>query len=88
MFSLFATGVLDTGGKFTASVVDTGGNLPPVSTTSAVLLANFPLLLLTLVANWYLVWLIPLTCEYRRKFLIKFKKYPNVIFTGLGEGDS
>jgi hypothetical protein len=28
---LFATGVVDTGGKFAAGVVDTGGNLPPVS---------------------------------------------------------
>jgi hypothetical protein len=25
LFPLFATGVVDTGGKFTASVVDTGG---------------------------------------------------------------
>ncbi len=53
MFPLFAPGVLDTGGKFTASVVDTGGNLPPLSSTSAVLVANFPLVLLTLVANWH-----------------------------------
>jgi hypothetical protein len=30
---LFATGVVDTGGKFAAGVVDTGGNLPPVSLT-------------------------------------------------------
>jgi hypothetical protein len=28
---LFATGVNDTSGKFAAGVVDTGGNLPPVS---------------------------------------------------------
>jgi hypothetical protein len=40
LFPLFATGVNDTGGKFAASVVDTGGNLspaanlPPVSATS------------------------------------------------------
>jgi hypothetical protein len=27
----FATGVVDTGGKFAIGVVDTGGNLPPVS---------------------------------------------------------
>ncbi len=33
MFSLFATGVIDTGGKFAAGVVDTGGKLPPVLTT-------------------------------------------------------
>ncbi len=29
----FATGVNDTSGKFAASVSDTGGNLPPLSTT-------------------------------------------------------
>jgi hypothetical protein len=31
LFPLFATGVIDTGGKFAAGVVDTGGKLPPVS---------------------------------------------------------
>jgi hypothetical protein len=31
LFPLFATGVVDTGGKFAAGIVDTGGNLPPVS---------------------------------------------------------
>jgi hypothetical protein len=36
---LFATGVIDTGGKFSAGVVDIGGKLPPVwlSTTLAAL---------------------------------------------------
>jgi len=34
----FATGVNDTGSKFAAGGNDTGGNLPPVSTTPA---ANF-----------------------------------------------
>jgi hypothetical protein len=33
LFSLFATGVNDTGGKFAAVIVDTGGNLPPASLT-------------------------------------------------------
>jgi hypothetical protein len=32
---LFATGVVYAGGKFAADVVDTGGNLPPESTTLA-----------------------------------------------------
>ena len=52
MFPLFATGVIDTRGKFAAGVVDTGGklppvllipaaNLPPVSTTLAKLVAKF-----------------------------------------------
>jgi hypothetical protein len=31
LFPLFATGVIDTGGKFAAGVVDTDGKLPPVS---------------------------------------------------------
>jgi hypothetical protein len=35
LFPLFATGVNYTGGKFAASVVDTGGNLPPASLTPA-----------------------------------------------------
>jgi hypothetical protein len=30
LLPLFATGVIDTGGKFAAGVVDTGGNFPPV----------------------------------------------------------
>jgi hypothetical protein len=33
LFPLFATGVNDTDGKFAASVVDTGGKLPPLSLT-------------------------------------------------------
>ncbi len=52
MYPLFATGVIDTGGKFAAGVVVTGGkfppvslilgaNLPPVSTTLAKLVAKF-----------------------------------------------
>jgi hypothetical protein len=28
LFQLFATGVIDTGGKFTTGVLDTSGNLP------------------------------------------------------------
>jgi hypothetical protein len=38
---LFATGVADTSGKFAAGVIDTGGNLPPVSTTLLKLVAKF-----------------------------------------------
>ncbi len=41
MFPVFATGVIDTGGKFAAGVFDTGGKLPPVSTTLANLVAKF-----------------------------------------------
>jgi hypothetical protein len=45
---LFATGVIDTGGKFAAGVVDTGGKLPPVSLIPA---ANLLPVSLTPVAN-------------------------------------
>jgi hypothetical protein len=41
LFPLFATFVIDTGGKFTAGMVDTVSNLPPVSTTLAKLVAKF-----------------------------------------------
>ncbi len=41
-------GIVDTGGKFAASVNDAGGKLSPVSTTPA---ANLPPVLLTPVAN-------------------------------------
>jgi hypothetical protein len=32
-FATSSAGVVDTGGKFSTSVNDAGGNLPPVSTT-------------------------------------------------------
>ena len=48
MFQLFATGVVDTGCKFTAGVVDTSGKLPPLSLTPA---ANLKLIFSTPVAN-------------------------------------
>jgi hypothetical protein len=38
---LFATGVNVTGGKFAAGVVDTGGNLPPVSLILAATTNNY-----------------------------------------------
>jgi hypothetical protein len=51
LFPLFATGVVDTGGKFAAGVVDTGGNLPLVSTTLVKLVAKLPPMSLIPVAN-------------------------------------
>jgi hypothetical protein len=48
LYPLFATGVIDTGGKFAAGVVDTGGNLPPAS---LIPVANSPPVSLTPVAN-------------------------------------
>jgi hypothetical protein len=48
LYPLFATGVVDTGGKFAAGVVDTGGNLPLASLTPV---ADLPSISLTPVAN-------------------------------------
>jgi hypothetical protein len=56
---LFAIGVVDTGGKFAASVLDTGGNLPPVSTTLVKLVAKFAAGVIIPVANLPTVLLIP-----------------------------
>jgi hypothetical protein len=39
---LFATSIVDTSGKFAASIVGTGANLQQVLTTPAELLANLP----------------------------------------------
>jgi hypothetical protein len=41
LFPLFATSVIDTVNKFAAGGVDTGGKLPPVSSTLAKLVATF-----------------------------------------------
>jgi hypothetical protein len=43
LLPFFAIGVNDTGGKFSAGVIDTGGNLPPA--------ANLPLVSLTPVVQ-------------------------------------
>jgi hypothetical protein len=36
LYPVFATSVVTTGGKFTAGVVDAGGNLPPMSLITVV----------------------------------------------------
>ncbi len=69
--------VADTGGKFAAGVVDTGGNLPPVSLTPA---ANLPPVSLTPVVH--------LDLRLSPRIFKKNRNDPNVIFRGLGEGDS
>jgi hypothetical protein len=63
LFPLFATGVIDTGGKFAAGVVDAGGKLPPESLTPA---ANLPPVLLTTVAN------LPPVSTTQGKMVVKF----------------
>ncbi len=64
MLPLFATGVVDTCGKFAAGINDTsgiGGKLPPVS---LIPVANLPPVSLTSVANLPLVHL---ACKYLEK---------------------
>ena len=63
--------------KFAAGVVDTGGNLPPVSLTPA---ANLPPVSLTPVVH--------LDLRISPRIFKKNRNDPNVIFRGLGEGDS
>ncbi len=73
----FAAGVVVTGGKFAPGVVDTGGNLPPVPLT---LVANLPPVPLTPLVH--------LDLRIYPRIFEKLRKDPNVIFRGLGEGDS
>jgi hypothetical protein len=73
LFPIFANG-----GKFTVGVIDVGGNLPPLLTTPTELMANLPPLSLILVVHLYL----------RISKRIFEKITPNIIFNGLGEGDS
>jgi hypothetical protein len=73
----FAAVVVDTGGKFAAGVVHTGGNLPPVSLTPA---ANSPPVSLTPVVH--------LDLQISPRIFKKIRNDHNVIFRGLGEGDS
>ena len=72
----FAAGVVDTSGKFAAGVVDTGGNLPPVLLTPV---ANLPPVSLTSVVQ--------LDLRISPRIFEKIQNDPNVIITGLGEGD-
>jgi hypothetical protein len=72
---LIATGVVDTGGKFVASVVDTGGNLPPASLTPV---ANLPLGILD-TGGKFAASVTTMTCEYLREFSKKILNDPGVI---------
>ncbi len=68
MFPLFA--------KFAVAVVDTGNKLPPISLTPAANLPPVSTTLVVLVANLLPVSLIPvvhLTCKYLREFLKNFE---------------
>ncbi len=97
LLPLFATAVIDTGGKFAAGVVDTGGNLPPASLTPV---ANLPPVSTTLakmvekfatgMANLPPVSLIPvvhldanISANFRRN-----SKRSNWNTLGLGETDA
>ncbi len=65
--------------KFAAGVVDTGGNLPPVSLTPV---ANFAPVLLTTVVH------LDLRLRISPRIFKKIRFDPKVIIRGLGEGDS
>jgi hypothetical protein len=86
LLPLFATGVIDTGGKFAAGVVDTGGNLPPVSLISTTLVKLVEKLL-TPVANLPPVSLIPVVHLYLRispRIFEKIRNGPKGILWGWG----
>ncbi len=96
LFPLFATSVVDTCGKFIASVIDTGGNLPPVanfqlvSTTLVKLVAKFAAFVVD-TGGKFATGIFDtgtLTCEYLREFSKKFRNGPNEILWGLGKTDS
>ncbi len=77
------TGVNHTGGKF-----DTGGKLPPVSTTPA---ANLPPVSTTPAANLppvSLTQVVQFDLRISPRIFEKIRNDPNVIIRGLGEGDS
>ena len=74
--------------KFAAGVVDTGGNLPPMSLIPAAILLPVSL---TPVVNLPPVSLIPvvnLELRISPRIFEKFRNGPNGILRGLGETDS
>jgi hypothetical protein len=91
LFPLFATGVAGTGGKFATGINNTsrtGGKIfhqfIPVANLLPVLLipaAILPPVSLTPVANLHLDLRV-------REFSRKIQNDPNIIFLGLGEGNS
>jgi hypothetical protein len=89
LFPLFATGVIDTGGKFSAGVVDTGGKLPPVSLIPVANLPPVSTTLAKLVANLPPVLLIPVAIlRISPRIFEKIRNGPNGILWGCGETDS
>jgi len=77
LFQLFATGVIDTGGKFTAGVVDTGGNCHQYQRHPQYWWQICHL------CCWY-QWCI-LTWKYLSEFFSRIWNEPNVIFRSLGK---
>jgi hypothetical protein len=81
VFPLFATGVVDTGGKLATGIKG----------TLAVFVANLPPVSLIPVANLPPVSLIPvvhLDLLISQRIFEKKRNYPNAIIRGFGEDDS
>jgi hypothetical protein len=77
---LFATGVVDTGGKFASGVVDTSGKFAPsINNTSGNLVAKFAT---GVVDTGGALWLANISANFRKNL-----KRLSVIFRGLGEDD-
>jgi hypothetical protein len=99
LFPLFAPSVNDTGGKFAAGVVDTGGNLPPASLTpGAAGIVDTGGKFATRKqhkGNWWknlptvsLTLVVHLDMRISLRIFEKIRNDPTVIFRGSGEGDS
>jgi hypothetical protein len=90
LFPLFATGAIDAGGKFTASVIDTCGNMPPVSMTQAVMVAQFTTNVIDNCGKFAsgvvdTSKLCTLTCEYLSEFSKKFEMTRSLYSWTLGK---
>ncbi len=102
MFPLFATSVVDTGGKFVSGIIDTGvANLLPVSTTQGDLVEKFAAGVVDTGGNFAAgvidtggklaqvsLTQVHLDLRVSPRIFKKIRNDPNVIFRGLGEGDS
>jgi hypothetical protein len=87
LFPLFATDVIDTGGKFAAGVVDTGGKLPPVSLIPAAILPPFSLTPVAILPPVSLIPVVHLYLQTSPRIFEKIRNGLNGILWGWGETD-